>query len=95
MKKREWVYIMKPVAYEISCDICGGSNIEWSEFERMIWCYDCKKDTPGNGGIFSGPIPVHTLELLGLSLDRLHIKSLKRLKMIDTGKRIEYMMCIY
>ena len=36
MKKRTWVYVMSPIAYEISCDKCGGSNINWSEFEKMI-----------------------------------------------------------
>jgi len=56
MNKREWVYCHQPTAYEISCDKCNGSNITWSEYEKMIWCYDCEIDTEGNGGIFNGPI---------------------------------------
>lgn len=65
---------MKPYQYEISCDKCNGTNIEWSEFEHMIWCYDCKIDTVGNGGIFDGPIPVMATELLGISLARYYFK---------------------
>jgi len=78
MKKRKWVYIMKPTAYEISCDLCGGSNIEWSEFEHMIWCYDCEKDTPGNEGIFDGPIPVEVCKMLGISFDKINLKTKTR-----------------
>jgi len=85
-KKREWVYIRKPQTYEISCDKCNGTNIEWSEFEQMIWCYDCEVDTPGNGGIFSGPIPIHVLEILGMTLDRYFIKENEIRKMIIGDK---------
>ena len=79
--KREWCYIMKPAAYEMSCDLCGGRNIIWSEFEHLIWCYDCKKDTSGNGGIFSGPIPVHFVKMFGISFDKIEIPSGDRLYM--------------
>jgi hypothetical protein len=84
MKKRKWVYIQKPVTYDISCNKCQGINIAWSEFERMIWCYDCELDVPGNGGIFNGPVPIlcfmqsfhdlfpDGLEILGFSLDRIY-----------------------
>ncbi len=78
MKKRTWIYIHKPTVYEISCDSCGGNNIEWSEFEGMIWCYDCKIDTPGNDGLFSGPIGLEVCRLLGISFDRIDIKTGKR-----------------
>jgi len=84
MKKRTWHYIMKPVAYEISCDKCNGTNIEWSEYEHKIWCYDCQIDTDGNGGIFDGPIPLGASELLGISFDRWNVKK----------QRVEYMKVV-
>jgi hypothetical protein len=68
-------YCQKPTVYEISCDLCGGSNITWSEYEHMIWCYDCQKDTPGNGGIFDGPIPMNLCEAIGISFDKIEIPS--------------------
>ena len=98
MKKRKWIYIMKPDQYKISCDICTGSNIEWSEYDGMIWCYDCEKDTKGSEGIFGGPIPVmhslpelvNALSLFGLSLDRIDLKTGKRLYMHVAGNKITW-----
>ena len=75
MKKREWIYVQKPAQYEITCDKCECSNIEWSEFEGMIWCYDCEVDTKGTGGVFSGPIPFGAAGLLGLSFDRIILET--------------------
>lgn len=69
-KKRTWYYVMKPAAYSIRCDKCNGANIDWSEWEGMIWCYDCGIDTEGFPGIFDGPIPITVAGLLGLSFDR-------------------------
>ena len=89
-QKRTWVWIMKPQKYEIACDICGGSNIEWSEFEHMIWCYECQKDTPGNGGIFDGPIPLGACALLGLSFDRVDLQTGKRLYLHATRGEITW-----
>ena len=88
MKKRTWVYTMQPVAYEMACDICGGINITWSEWEKKIWCYDCKKDTPGNGGIFDGPIPHEICKMLGISFDRFYLKSKKIKKMTVVGNKL-------
>jgi len=70
MEKRKWHYVQNPAQYEIHCDKCNGTNIEWSEFEKLIWCYDCKIDTKGTEGIFGGPIPVDTCAVLGINLDR-------------------------
>jgi len=81
MKKRTWIYIMKPTAYDISCDKCGGGNITWSEFDHKIWCYDCKIDTRGNGGIFDGPIPLEITKMFGITFDRFYLKSGKIRKM--------------
>ena len=80
LKKRKWMYVSPPPIYEMSCDKCGGLNITWSEFEHMIWCYDCKIDTPGNPGVFDGPIPINTAGLLGMSFDRISLKTGKRIK---------------
>lgn len=95
MKKREWIYIQSPTEYEIVCDRCGGTNIAWSEFKHMIWCWSCNIDTGGTEGVFGGPIPINALGLIGLTLDRIHIKTGKRMKMINMGNRLEYMLCIY
>jgi len=62
--KRKTCFVLKPDAYEISCDKCGGINITWSEYEHKIWCYDCQIDTDGNPGIFDGPIPVGVTKML-------------------------------
>ena len=74
MKHRKWVYVMKPYEYEIMCDKCEGMNIEWSEYEHLIWCYDCKIDTEGTDGIFGGPIPMGLTNMLGISFARLYFK---------------------
>ena len=90
MRKRKWIYIQKPQVYCIACDICGGDNIEWSEFEHLIWCYDCEKDTRGNGGVFDGPIPIGAAGLLGMNFDRIELKTGERLYMTKRGHRVIY-----
>ena len=90
LKQREWIYIMKPTAYGISCDICGGDNIDWSEFEHRIWCYDCEKDTPGNGSIFDGPIPINICSILNISFDRICLKTKRILRMKNMGDHLEW-----
>lgn len=69
---------MPPSAYDISCDLCGG-DVEWSEYEHMVWCEKCQKDTRGNEGIFDGPIPYEITQMIGISFDRIDLKSKKRL----------------
>ena len=94
MKKRKWCYIHPPSVYEIACDKCGGTNTTWSEYEHMIWCYDCKIDTRGTGGIFDGPIAVELLTLLGISLNRFYFASPdKMFKPVTSGHRIIYRQC--
>lgn len=90
MKKREWIYIKPPINYEISCDLCNGENIDWSEFECMIWCYDCHRDTPGTGGIFSGPIPVHVCEMLDAPMHRYYLKEKEIRLFTETDHGMEY-----
>lgn len=84
MKKREWVYINNPKYYDIQCDKCKGINIEWSEYEHKIWCYDCEIDTSGTLGIFDGPIGMGACEILGCSLKRFYLKSKALCKPIIT-----------
>jgi len=73
LKKRETYLIQYPQAYGIECDICGGVNLHWSEYDHLIWCYGCEKDTKGTGGIFDGPVPVQLCKIMGMSFDRVNI----------------------
>ena len=73
VRKREWMYIQKPYEYEMTCDKCDGSNIEWSEWEHLIWCYDCEIDTKGTPGIFGSPIPVNLCKMLGITFKRIKL----------------------
>ena len=103
MRKRKWIYVHHPLTYDMRCDKCWdedmssntGKNIAWSEYEHCIWCYDCKIDTPGFGGIFDGPIPIGVTRMLGISFFRIYFDSKKIMKPITTkdGKRIVYRLC--
>ena len=73
---------MQPGAYDVKCDLCEGP-VEWSEFEHMVWCPKCEKDTPGTDGIFDGPIPYEVTKMLGISFDRIDLKT----GVIYEGKR--------
>ncbi len=86
--KRKTMWIMHPTEYEIFCDLCKGSNITWSEYDHLIWCYDCQKDTRGTeGSVFDGPIPVGVCAVLGLSFDKISLKTGKRLYLkVKDGK---------
>lgn len=91
LKKRKWIYIQSPTAYECHCDLCGGNNITWSEYQHMFWCYDCQKDTSGFLGIFDGPIPLEVSKLLGICFDRIHLKTGRIMNMVSregSGKLI-------
>jgi len=81
---------MLPQRYDIRCDLCGGVNLNWSEFEHLIWCYDCKKDTKGVGGVFDGPIPVRLCLMLGLSFDRIDLQTGERLYMRECESGCEW-----
>lgn len=83
MKKRTWHYVQNPREYEITCDKCDSTNIQWSEFAGMIWCYSCEIDTKGTGGIFSGPIPINTSMMLGMCFDKYDIVNKRVVKFID------------
>jgi len=86
LKKRTWHYVQNPATYEVFCDRCNGSNVEWSEYEHMIWCYDCKIDTKGTEGVFGGPIPIECAKILGMIFDRWDMKK-KRVLTWDREKQ--------
>lgn len=90
-KRRRWVYIQEPSAYEVHCEICGG-EVCWSEYRGMVFCWRCLKDTPGNPGVFDGPFPMDREfhDLLGISIDRIHIPSgrILRWEFSKSGKRV-------
>ena len=75
LEKREWCYTQPPSTFELFCDQCDGSNTTWSEFKGRIWCFDCKIDTKGTHSVFDGPIPLEAAKLLGMSFDRINIKT--------------------
>jgi len=91
---RECVFIMEPTRYAIRCDLCDSINITWSEYEHLIWCYDCQNDTAGTGGIFDGPIPLKAAELLGMSLDKVHLKTGERFTPVVNKEthKLEYVL---
>ena len=100
--KRKWIYIHHPTRYDIRCNKCWdgeinetGTNIDWSEYEHKIWCYDCKKDLSGSPGVFDGPIPMGLSEMLGISFNRIYFKSGKIFKPVTSknGKWIVYREC--
>lgn len=70
---------MEPRQYEVLCEKNIKHKTWWSEFEGMIWCYRCKKDMNGTGGIFDGPIPLEATKLiLGENcFDRFNMKTKK------------------
>ena len=89
LKKRTECFAVKPAEWGITCDKCGGENLHWSEYEGLIWCYDCEIDTKGTGGIFDGPIPIGTAELL-FCFDKIHIESGKIMVMVRDGGNCEW-----
>lgn len=90
MKKRSWIYIQPPRAYEVYCDLCNNRYVEWSEFQGHVWCWRCLKDTRGTGGVFDGPIPIQCAEIMGMCFDRVDLKTGQRLKPEIEGGKIVY-----
>lgn len=71
MNKRKWVYTQPPKTYEMSPCSCGNEDIEWSEYEKYLWCSKCEKDfIPEHIGIFDGPILLQVANLCGIRFDR-------------------------
>lgn len=75
--KRKYCYVQKPHEHDIECPECKGSNLDWSEWEKHIWCYDCKKDINNYVNALSGPIPIRTAAMIGISLDMINLETMK------------------
>lgn len=75
MKKRKEHFVQKPQVYGIRCDVCGSDNLDWSEYEGLIWCYNCEIDTKGTAGIFDGPIPINLCKMMGISFDKFNLET--------------------
>jgi hypothetical protein len=67
--KRTWHYLQKPAQHSISCTKCNGSNLDWSEWHGHVWCHDCEIDFKDYHSVLSGPVPMHLVTLLGVSVD--------------------------
>lgn len=76
LEKRTWRYVQPPSTYEIAPCACGNHDTQWSEFKGRLWCAKCAVDfVPEHNGIFDGPIPVMTSQLLGISFDRVNLET--------------------
>lgn len=74
--KRKYVYTQSPQYYEIPGCSCGNQNIQWSEYENMMWCEKCQKDfKPEHYGVFDSPIPLGICNMLNVSFDRIHLET--------------------
>lgn len=76
MERRTWVYVQTPDNYGFPAHSCGQVADQWSEFVGHLWCEKCSVDfKPDHGGVFDGPVPLHTAGLLGLSFDRYNLET--------------------
>jgi len=76
LPKRKWVYLMQPMDYEMSPCPCGNTDIDWSEYEKHLWCPKCEKDfIPEFSGPFDGPIGVNLCKMIGITFDRFNLES--------------------
>jgi hypothetical protein len=77
---RTHVYASPPRQFDMHCPRGIRHKIEYSEFEKHIWCYTCEKDyfLPWSSrytGIFSGPIPINVARLLGCDFRRINLET--------------------
>lgn len=76
--KRRWHYVQKPTVFEIPPCACGNRDLQWSEYQRHVWCEICKLDfIPESNGIFDGPIRIKAASLMGISFDRINLDTNK------------------
>lgn len=76
LEKRTHCYVMRPAYYEISGCKCGNNDPDWSEYRKHLWCSICEIDfIPECDGMFSGPILVNTMDLLGIDLRRVNLET--------------------
>lgn len=101
LKKRTWHYLLQPAEYQVHCDNGGKVNpshkVAWSEYASMIWCFDCKLDMKGFGGIFDGPIIWEATKLIlgPLCFHRYNLvkKVIEAPVFYKTKSRIDYRAC--
>lgn len=74
-KKRKWCYALGPEEFDMKCDRCGGVDIEWSQWEGMIWCRHCQVDTDGENRLFAGGLIVSVSGNVQISLDRVNMET--------------------
>ena len=77
---RTWHYMAKPNSFDIVCPICSSGELEWSEWEKHIWCNVCKLDLQPEYTIFDGPIPIQLAEEIGFNFDIWDMEKKKILK---------------
>lgn len=86
--KRTHIYCSPPHTFEMRCPKNKRHKLEWSEFEKHVWCYNCEKDfcVPEHSrwtGIFSGPILVNVAQLMGCDFRRLNLETKEIIEMND------------
>lgn len=74
LKKRKYCYICNPHCLDLFCPNDSEHNITWSEYEKHIWCFDCKRDIRYPPGL-TGPIPMGVARLLGIDYRKYNIKT--------------------
>lgn len=85
--KRTWHYLLQPKQFEMGPCECGNFDLQWSEWERHLWCDKCQIDfIPENKGVFDGPIPGRIAALLGMTFDRYNMDTQRVERFdLDTG----------
>lgn len=82
MTKRTWHYAHHPSMFDVHCELCGEKeDINWSEFQKHMWCYKCEKDVEITNSLLNGPIQVGIAEILGVNFD---------IRIIATDKILKY-----
>ena len=77
LPRRTWHFLQSPKLFDISPCKCGNEDIQWSEYDKHLWCSECEIDfihDIKDMGIFSGPIPLKAAEMMGIRFDRFNIE---------------------
>jgi len=72
-KRRKTCYICSPVYLDLLCPNDPEHKITWSEWEKHIWCYGCKKDIEYKPG--GAIIPMQVAKMIGVDFRRYNIKT--------------------
>lgn len=92
LTKRTFSYLQQPAVYCISACNCGNTDVQWSEYEKHIWCSKCEIDfIPESNGIFDGPILLNVTQMLGINFTKLNLIS-NKVSILDSD--IDYMECL-